>query len=223
MMRPQIRDGKPTGEGVSLLALAVLLAAALAAGCGDDVVSPEDPPQFKSTAELTFLRPAEDAPPLLLGDSDGDGIRDTSFVATRGENLEVEIFYEDRDTQGERGDRFLEFELEEESLFRYPDGREFQPGDTVTITIQVAGDTLLAEFEPDGLEFDPDEPAELEMRWIEAETDVDDDGEEDEEEFDLWKQEREDEPWERSGDLKDVDRDRIRALIRSFTRWALAV
>lgn len=232
------RDGR-TGPGRSTTALtAALLASAVAVtACSDD--SPLSPggsggssDETASTSELTFLTQSPDAPRLLLQDDDGDGFRDTTFVATRGQDTEVEVFYEDPDNSGQRGDRFLEFELEEESLLRYPDdhpmnGAEFGPGDTITITFELRGDTLAADFQPSGLEFNPDEPAELEMRWTNADEDTDDDGEdeldEQEDQLDLWKQEAPGEDWLRSGDVKDLERDRLRAFVESFTRWAVAI
>lgn len=229
------------GGGRRLVALAAILVAAVVAlhGCEADLgVGPDggsdddDPPQQAPSGDLTFLRQDASAPELLLGDSDGDGFRDTTIVATRGQDTELEIFYEDPDDGGQ-GDRFLEFELEEESLESYPDdhpdnaGESFQPGDTVHIEIRVRGDTLAAEFLPSGLQFNPDEPAELEMRWSHADPDTDDDGDdeldEQEDELDLWRREEPDADWIRSGDFKDVERDRIRGLLESFTVYSLAI
>lgn len=234
------REPELPSSGRRLTALAALLVAVTVAlhgcegglGLGPDGGSDDDPPQQASSSELTFLRQASSAPDLLLGDSDGDGFRDTTIVATRGEDTELEIFYEDPGDGG-RGDRFLEFELEEESLASYPDdhphsaGQDFEQGDTVHIRVQVRGDTLAAKFEPSGLQFDPDEPAELEMRWSHADPDTDDDGddelEDQEDELDLWRQEEPGADWIRSGDFKDVERDRLRGLLESFTIYALAM
>lgn len=198
----------------------VAVAAALVvSGCGDDPAGPDGGPRVD--ADLAFARPAAGAPDLLT--------TDTTVVATRGEALRVELYYEEQDEPGTRGDRFLRFELDDESLLRYPDdhprsGAAFEVGDTVSITISVAADTLLASLEPTGLRFDPEEPAELEMSWIQAdEDDLDADGEpEDEGDIDLWRQERPGEPWFRIGELKDLERDEIEALLTSFTRYALA-
>ena len=55
-------------------------------------------------------------------------------------------------------------------------GALFQDGDTITIRIQVAQDQLIVTMEPSGLLFDPFEPAELELRYPEADDDYDDDG-----------------------------------------------
>lgn len=239
--RTSERARSGAGRALTGLSTALLLAAAVALhGCDDttlglDGESGDDPPEQAPSSNLTFLEPSADAPPLLLGDSDGDGIPDTTFVATAGEDLRVEVYYQDPDDEpGEEGDRFLRFELDNESLLRYPEdhpngrsGQEFADGDTVHITLQVAGDTLLADFAPSGLEFDSEEPAELRMRWTNADRDTDDDGDEDlddrAEDLDLWKQEQPGEDWIRSGDLKELEVDRVRAFLDSFTRWALAL
>lgn len=201
--------------------LALILALATI-GCGnEDMTGPDE--SGVPEAQLTFIQPSDTAPPLLT--------TDTSVVATRGEELDVEIFYEDPDDPGQRGGRFLRFELDEESLLRYPDdhpmaGANFGPGDTVTIRIQVAADTLLADFEPNGLRFDPDEPAELRIRYGEGDRDTDDDGEDEEDfedEVDLWRQEAPGQDWFRVGRLKDFEADEIEADLDSFTRFAAAI
>lgn len=212
--------------------LALVLASALTlTGCGDDhPVGPEgggdDPPDQVSTSQLSFLQQAQNAPPFFQFDGD------TTFVATAGQDLEVEIFYQDEEDPGQRGDKYLEFELDDASLARYPEdhprkaGAAFQPGDTVHITLSVTSDTLLADFGPSGLQFSPDEPAELEIRFQNADPDFDDDGEEDPEletEIDIWRQETSGGDWFRDGALKDFEGDRIRALVESFTRWAVAI
>lgn len=195
----------------------------LAAGCGDGgPTAPE--PDRKAEEDLVFLRPSADAPPLLT--------TDTTIVATRGEDAELRIFYAPEAGSGsERGPLFLELEIDDESLLRYPDdhpraGEAFQVGDTVHIRVRVDAERLIATLEPSGLAFSPDEPAELELRYSEADDDFDDDGEPDpelEDEIDLWRQERTGEPWVRIGELKDADLDRVEATLTSFSRYALAI
>lgn len=212
--RPAAADLAPLGA-----VLIGLICAPLLTGCDGEPEITEPP----GTTDLLFLRPAASSPPLLT--------RDTSFVATHGEDLRVEIFYEDPDAPGQPGERFLRFELDEESLDRYPEdhpaaGAPFEAGDTVTIRLRVARDTLLADFEPSGLRFDSDEPAELELRYLEADPDFDDDGDDDpelEDDIDLWRQETPGAPWVRIGDFKDLERDEIRAFLDSFTRFAAAI
>lgn len=199
----------------------------LVGGCGESTVltEPPPPPDGLPDASLTFLRPATLAQPLLT--------TDTSFVATRGEAIEIRIFYAPEPGSGDPvGERFLEFELDEESLLRYPPsghpkaGQLFQDGDTITIRLRVETDTLLVELEPTGLQFDVVEPAELELRYGNADDDYDDDGDSDpelEENIDLWRQEKPGDPWFRIGEIKDADQDRVRARLTSFSRYALAI
>jgi len=199
----------------------------LAAGCSDSPVLMEPPPGPPGVPEasLSFLRPATLAQPLLT--------TDTSFVATRGEETKIELFYEPEPGSTDPvGERFLEFEIDEGSLLRYPPtghpkaGQLFQDGDTITIRLHVQTDTLLIELEPTGLQFDEFDPAELELRYGEADDDYDDDGESDpelEEDIDLWRQEKPGDPWFRIGQIKDADEDKIRARLTSFSRYALAI
>lgn len=223
-MRRTCRGPTPV-PGRAAGALAVLLALTAAAGCGDDSVSgpPDGEPGGVDGSLLTFITPSDTSPPLLTND--------TSLVARRGESFRVEIYYQDPQEPGQAGDRFLRFELDPESLDRYPDdhpmaGAAFRPGDTVTIRIRASNDTLLADFEPDGLRFDPDAPAELELHYVEADRDTDDDGEEEpefEDEVNLWRQERPGDPWFRVGEIKDFEDDGLEAFLESFTRFAAAI
>ncbi|UCG74728.1 MAG: hypothetical protein JSV95_08125 [Gemmatimonadota bacterium] len=207
----------------------MVLGVALAlGGCSGDGGAtgpdPEPPPDGSPEGDLLFLRQAPEAPPLMT--------RDTTFVATRGEDLKIELYYEP--TAGgddETGDRFLEFELDKESLLRYPSGhpkagQTFAEGDTITIRIRVDDVALLATLEPSGLAFDADRPAELELRYGNADDDYDEDGEPDpelEDDIDLWRQESPGDPWTRVGELKDANEDRVRAFLTSFSRYALAI
>lgn len=61
------------------------------------------------------------------------------------------------------------------------------------ITIRLVDPSrFMFEFEPAGLKFDPERPAELEVSYARADPDFDDDGVEDDKlEFDFWRQERE--------------------------------
>lgn len=200
------------------------LAAVLLAGCGGSDPSGPDPGGVPGEG-LFFLRPAVDAPPVLTSD--------TTVVATRGEQLRVELFYADEDDPSQPGDRFLRFDLREESLLRYPEdhprqGGTFQPGDTISIHISVSRDTLSVDMGPDGLRFADDEPAELEITYRQADDDFDDDGEADpelEENINMWRQETPGSLWFRETSFMDldVDLDEVEADITSFTVYALAI
>ncbi len=85
---------------------------------------------------------------------------------------------------------------------------------------------LIATLEPSGLTFSPLEPAELEIRYVNADDDYDDDGDSDpelEDDIDLWRQENPGDDWERTGDLKDLETDRIRAFLTGFSRYGLGI
>lgn len=203
----------------------VVVAATLAAGaCGDSQpTAPADPPDTLPEGQLTFLRQANTAPPLMT--------YDTTFVATAGEALDVEMFYAPLPGE-DSGEKFLEFELEDGSLLRYPPnhptspGATFQPGDTVWIRITIDPELLIASLEPSGLQFSVVDPAELEIRYGEADDDYDDDGDPDPElegDIDLWRQESPGSDWQRVGDLKDVELDRVRALLTGFSRYGLGI
>lgn len=217
--RTEARGDRPS----LIVGLVLTLATALTAhACGSDgPTEPED--EGTPTETLTFLRPAADAPDLLTDD--------TTVVAVRGEDLQVELFYADESDPPEPGQRFLRFELDDESLLRYPEdhprqGARFEEGDTVSIRISVGRDTLWAEFRPTGLRFSSDEPAELEISYREADRDFDGDGEEDpdlEDEIGLWRQEAPGEPWFRIGTLEDLELDELKATLTSFTVYALAI
>ena len=80
-------------------------------------------------------------------------------------------------------------------------------------------DRFLVEFNPSGLQFNPDRPARLEMHYAEA------DGEdlERETEIELWRQESPGEPWELVASVRLEEFDEIEAQLFGFTRYALAI
>ena len=210
-----------TNWRMSILALGGLLVMPLVVtACGDD--SPTDPgPTPVPEAQLTFLRQAPNAPPLLT--------TDTTVLATKGQDLEVRLFY--ADSGGGAGEEFLRLKIEEETLLRYPQnhprqGATFQDGDTVSIRIQVDTDDIIATLEPSGLTFNPNEPAKLKLRYAEADDDIDDDGDDDPEletEIDMWRQENLGDPWFRIGTAKSEDLDEVEAELFGFSRYALAI
>lgn len=191
--------------------LAAVLAL-LVAGCD----RPVDPaPDALPESALSFLRFSTDAPPPT------DSV--VSFWAVRGEDREVEIRLQPEEGETE-GEEFLEFEVSGQSLARYPDGRAFARGDSVLITIRLVDPSrFMFEFEPAGLRFDPDHPAELEVSYARADSDYDGDGVDDEDlAFSFWRQERQGELWYRMGTIFIEDLSEVEADIEGFTRYALA-
>ncbi len=184
----------------------------MTSACADDSTGPTQ--QSVPEDQLTFLRPADNAPPLAQSS--------VSFWAVRGEDTEVRLFYVG-------GDEFLEFEVDDESLLRRPDGSLFAEDDSIQITITVVDQQrLVVDFQPTGLLFDPDEPAELSIRYANTDDDLNGDGEVDEEDdeleaqFSIWRQTNPGDPWFRIGTAVFEDLEEVEADITSFTRYAIA-
>lgn len=234
--------GTPTRDGSDLigrrpaLALGAAFAMALAWGCDSTLLEPHEAegPDAAFSARgagsqgggspghaegPTFLRWADDAPSLDAWTK--------SVEACRGEATTLEFHYED-DGSGEDDDVFLRLALGEGTLDSYPNGQSFGEGDCVTITVRVSRTFVRAHFSPPGLQFDPDDPAELSIHYGEADPDFDGDGEADddtelEEHIDIVRQESTDAPWERLETHLELDDDVGISLIDGFTRYACAV
>jgi hypothetical protein len=188
--------------------IVLLLAAAVGASCSDTT----DPDDSKPEAQLTFLR--FDSPDAIT-------TRTGSFWAVKGRDRELEIRYSD-------GEDFLEFRVSSVSLLRAPDGRTYQDGDSVLITVTVdPTNRIIVYFEPSGLIFNPTEPARLEMNYLKADDDIDHDGDHDgddeslEARLQIWKQEQPGQPWVPQNSFR-IGGDEIEARIYSFTGFAMA-
>lgn len=197
-------------------ALAAPLLALALASCGGGG-GPTGP---VPTEELIFLRNLPGAPPLER--------TEVSFWAVAGDNAEVEIRYAPTPDDPD-GDEWLEFKVPGNGLLRRPDGRAFARGDSVRITIRVVDPEVFNfEFEPAGLVFDPDHPAELEVSFRYADPDYDGDGDEDEDDeevdrtFGFWRQEAPGSPWRSIGTVRIDDLEEAEAEIERFSRYALA-
>ncbi len=199
------RDGR-AGRVLAALTLSAVLSLS---GC-DDSNSSEPPPQVpESELEIVTVRGA--APPLET--------TDTSFWAVAGEDRQLEIRFAGQGGPG-TGTRFLELEIDDETLLRRPDGTPFALGDSIEIFVTVEDAELYrVRLEPTGLRFNPQEPATLEFKYTEADLSFIDR----ESEFGIWRQERPGEPWEYIGSVQVEDLDEIEAELLSFTRYALAI
>lgn len=194
--------------------LLFLAAAGLAAAAGGCERSPTGEPDDR----LVFIRAAADAPPLAT--------HEVGFWAVKGDNREVEIRYLPRPGETE-GERCLRFRVHGDALLRHPDGRTFQEGDSVRISIRVVDyQQFRFEFAPAGLRFDPERPAELRVSYRFADPDFNRDGvvdgRDEDFEFGFWRQERAGRPWTRIGSARIHDLDEVRADLDGFTIYALA-
>jgi hypothetical protein len=193
-----------------------LLGAALCAWAAASCDNPAGP-KTRPGSELVFIRAADNAPPL-----------DSLVVhvwAKAGENRQAVIRYEKVGSYG--GDICLEFKIPGNGLWKRPDGSVVPKGDSVLITITVVDPKQFDfRFEPSGLQFRSDHPAELRVSYKWAAADRNGDGVVDakDERFDFgfWKQETDASDWIETGTVKDADLEEMRADIRSFTRYALA-
>lgn len=192
-----------------------LIAAAAMAACGDNTGVGGRP-----NAQLNVIVQDTVSPPLLA-------TRD-SFWAKVQDGREMKLFYQGA-LPGDSGEEFLRFEVPGDGLYRKPDGTPFQVGDSILITVTVVDPArFLFDFDPDGLQFSPDHPARLRVRYLNSDKDFNSDGVEDssdveiEHELDLWHRSGPNALWYRLGGVKFEDLDEIDANVRSFSQFAVA-
>jgi hypothetical protein len=142
-----------------------LTATALVTACRAEPTGPR--PDERPESELRVVRLAHTAPPLFNAE--------VSFWAFWGRDHTERIYF--RDAQGQRGDEFVELDLDGASLLAHPDGRPILPGDSVRITMRVVDPVrILIQLDPSGLQFNPLAPAELEISYRYADPDFNGDG-----------------------------------------------
>lgn len=198
-----------------------LIVAALAVSvlsCSDSG-EPNGDETSKPASELTVVRLRGDSPPLFNPEM--------SFYAVRGQNREARLFFDDG--QGRAGDEYLRLLVDAASLLAYPDGTKFADGDSVLITIRAVDPARsLFELEPSGLQFSPQDPARLRIRYQRVDTDLNADGKVDvadvqlESSLAIWRQETLGDPFVRLGTVLLKDLDEAEATLEGFSRYALA-
>lgn len=172
----------------------------------------------EAVAEPTFFGNAPGAPPLAA--------QQVSFWAVKGQDRRVSLFYQPRPGRNDSTE-FLRFRVRSRSLLAAPGGVPFQLGDSVLITLTVADSSrLIVEFQPAGLQFDPDRPAELEFRMDECDLDLNGDGVMDGADRALlrssqvFRQETLTDPWVPQSTLQAVTD--FRTKVNGFTRYVVA-
>ncbi|MGH7545247.1 MAG: hypothetical protein ACREKI_03600 [Gemmatimonadota bacterium] len=177
---------------------AVVMAGLVALGCSNST----EPVQ---TQDLEFLEWAPTAP--LLEEYQ---LQFWAFAGTRSEFI-IEYV---------GGERFLRFRLDSATLVRDAAGDTLMFGDSVQITITVDSTRFIMKFQPEGLVFNPDEEADLNIVYNHADSIFLDR----EAEIRPWLQERAGDPWqELMPTIWDVGGDEIEVDVLGFTRYALAV
>jgi hypothetical protein len=193
-----------------LIRLTALAGLALLAACSDPAGA-----RVVDGDRLLFVRQSPTAPALENGGQ-------VAFWAKYGEDYDIRLPYVN-------GHDCLRFRLDDETLRSWPDGRRFQPGDSVRITIRLVDPDLYNfEFQPAGLRFNPDRPAELRVSYAYSDPDLDGDGDVDDRdrlEFDdvgFWRQETDGAPWTEIGTARLDATDEMRAELEGFTKYAMA-
>jgi hypothetical protein len=197
-----------------LTAVLVPLLAGVLASCTDSPSAPVE----KNASDLVFIRAAANAPPLQANQ-----IR---FWAKYGQTIDRDIRYSNT-APGYGGDECMEFKIPNNALWKKPDGSLFQQGDSVLITVTVVDlQHFDFDFQPSGIQFSPDHPAELRISFKWADPDLNGDGVVDDRDrafnFGIWKQEADGLPWTRIGSTRDSDRQEVRADVHGFTKYAMA-
>lgn len=219
-----------------LLAVAVAACAVLAA-CSESTG-----PEFSGVAvgrtELTvagedphILQQSATAPPLETYEKSVRVCYDESSV--------LEIHYvgdhegddhdDDDDDDEHHRTSFLRLWVPSEGLWKHPDGTSFKKDDCVLITVSIDPEWLVAEFQPQGLQFDPDKPARLTFSYKAANPDFDGDGyvgPSDEyiewEKLDVFRLPHDGGAWEQTFSLHHVGNKQFKARLYSFSHYAVA-
>jgi hypothetical protein len=193
----------------------LLLSATALTSCGESTS-----PQGKQTNELHFLRLDPTSPPLVA--------QTASFYAKVGEDRELRMYFRPRPLETDSTE-FLRFRVDAGALARRPDGSAFVAGDSILITVTMTDLTrLIVDFQPSGLRFNSQRPAQLKIRYENADHDFDDDGDEDDRDillegtFDIWMRENATQPWFPLGSIRHLEIDEVEADIFGFTNHALA-
>lgn len=201
-------------RSLKLLAVGCLVLAACESTTEPEVIQVDE-------NELQFLMFPADLAPLVT--------REGSFWAVAGDDRSLVLRYAPEPGDDDEGEEFLEFKVPGDGLSRRPDGTRFQEGDSILITVRVdSQNRVLFDFEPSGLTFDPDHPAELEITYRRIGGDLDGDGDEDDDDRDfelnlrIWKQERPGDPWRQLGTLQFEEQKELEADITSFTGFCIA-
>lgn len=202
------------------LALPLGILLGFAVGCGDsDGSGPNPPPEQRPPAALNILKLAANSPPVF------NPIE--AFWVTKGEGAEERIYFQD--SLGGQGREYLRLRIEDISLQALPDGTPIAIGDSVFITIRSIDPTqILFELEPSGLTFNPQKPAELEIRYTDADDDFNEDGVIDQEDDDIesilaiWRQANPGDDFVKLGSFTIESLEEIEADLLGFSRYAIA-
>ena len=190
----------------------VVMAAACSNSSGPSVPAPR--------ATLNFVRQDSSYKPLLST----QGV----FYAKVGQDRLVRLVYQGS-APTDSGAEFLRFEVPGDGLYRKPDGTPFTPGDSILITVTVVDPKRFNfDFQPSGLQFNPNDPARLKVEYHYADPDYDGDGTVDSSDaniaaiLSLWRREPPDSLWFQMAAVKSVELQEFDAAVLQFSQYAVA-
>ncbi len=193
-----------------------LLVLAVGGACS----SASGPTSMPPRASLNFVVQDSTYKPLLSTQG--------SFYAKVGAARELRLVYQGS-TPIDSGSELLRFEVPTDGLSRKPDGTSFGPGDSIKITITVVDPKKFDfDFQPAGLQFNPNDPARLKIEYRYANHDFNGDGKIDSTDvriatlLDLWRREPPDSLWFTFGAVKFGDLEEFDANVLSFSQYAVA-
>jgi len=171
-------------------------------------------------ATLNFVRQDSTYKPLLSTQG--------KFYAKVGQDRLVRLVYQGS-APTDSGAEFLRFEVPGDGLYRKPDGTPFTPGDSILITVTVVDPKHFNfDFQPSGLQFNPNDPARLKVEYHYADPDYDGDGTVDSSDaniaaiLSLWRREPPDSLWFQMAAVKSVELQEFDAAVLQFSQYAVA-
>ena len=167
-------------------------------------------------------------PMSILADGDAVGLEkyQVSFWAEADEDETVKIYY----ASGLGYEHaFLEFRLDDESLYKRPDGSLIDDHDQVLITITIDPENLAVHLEPSGLQFRASEPASLKVWYDHANPDYNGDGVVDaadaaieQSQFGMWVQQTANDPWYDVNAEQSLTSKWLRGYLQHFSGYAVS-
>jgi hypothetical protein len=193
-----------------------LVTLVMAGGC----TSSSGPRSAAPRATLNFVRQDSTYKPLFSAQG--------KFWAKVGQGGTVRLVYQGS-TPADSGAEFLRFEVPSDGLYRKPDGTPFAAGDSIQITVTVVDPKQFRfDFQPSGLQFNPDDPARLKVEYHYADPDFNGDGKIDStdaaiaRELSLWRREPPDSLWFQMAAVKSVELEDFEAAVLGFSQYAVA-
>lgn len=207
------------------------------AGCAD-TIAPVIAGIETSEIEQSLRRGGGDGPEhhVLRQDGAAPALEQytASFWAVKGRDRTLEIWYQDYergiDDYGayKQANRFFQFEVPKQGLEASPTGVQYAKGDSVLITVTVHPHNFQVEFQPSGLIFSKQHPANLKIWYGLADHDLDRDGDFDAEDERLLRKlsffhfESPLSQWDRVRSKNDTVEKTVVAEIGSFSGYAIS-